>query len=300
VSRAANDEHVVVAGLLRRAGRALLVHRSPSRRWYPDVWDLPGGHVEPGEVPQRALERELAEELGVTTTVTGGPSARVRGEDFVLDVWVLDEWDGHPAVHDPDEHDGLAWLTAVEMAALRLADPRLQQLVRAALRESPLRRLDDERPGRADVGRLHHVELWVPDLPRATRSWGWLLMELGYEPYQEWPGGRSWRQPPTYLVMEQSPAMQPGGHERTRPGLNHLAFHAGLRERVDALVRAAPDHGWTLLFPDRYPHAGGAQHYAAYLSDADGFEVELVADDGLPPTPPPTSRCTGSLTDVGR
>ena len=31
------------------------------------------------------------------------------------------------------------------------------------------------------------------------------------------------------------------------------------------------------MFPERHPYAGGAQHYAAYLENADGFEVELVA-----------------------
>ncbi|BCJ29800.1 hypothetical protein Asera_39080 [Actinocatenispora sera] len=41
-------------------------------------------------------------------------------------------------------------------------------------------------------GALHHVELWVPDLARAARSWGWLFGELGYAPYQQWPAGRSW------------------------------------------------------------------------------------------------------------
>ena len=34
---------------------------------------------------------------------------------------------------------------------------------------------------------------------------------------------------------------------------------------------------WTLLFPDRHPHAGGPDSYAGYLANADGFEVELVA-----------------------
>ena len=27
---------------------------------------------------------------------------------------------------------------------------------------------------------LHHLELWVPDLAEAHRSWGWLLSELGW------------------------------------------------------------------------------------------------------------------------
>jgi len=31
------------------------------------------------------------------------------------------------------------------------------------------------------------------------------------------------------------------------------------------------------MFGDRHPYAGGPEHYAAYLEDADGFEVEVVA-----------------------
>lgn len=92
------------------------------------------------------------------------------------------------------------------------------------------------------LGALHHIELWVPDIDRATGEWGWLLAELGYQPFQTWPGGRSWRLGPTYLVVEQSPALSAAGHERTRPGVNHLAFRAGDRDRVDAVAATAPDH----------------------------------------------------------
>jgi 8-oxo-dGTP diphosphatase len=41
--------HIVVCGALVENGAVLLVHRSPTRRAYPDLWDLPGGHVEAGE-----------------------------------------------------------------------------------------------------------------------------------------------------------------------------------------------------------------------------------------------------------
>jgi len=40
----------------------------------------------------------------------------------------------------------------------------------------------------------------------------------------------------------------------------------------------APDHGWRPLCHERYPHAGGAAHYAGWLENAGGFKVELVAD----------------------
>jgi hypothetical protein len=37
------------------------------------------------------------------------------------------------------------------------------------------------------------------------------------------------------------------------------------------------------MFPERHPHAGGEQTYAAYLENTDGFEIELVAIE--PPEP---------------
>jgi catechol 2,3-dioxygenase-like lactoylglutathione lyase family enzyme len=127
------------------------------------------------------------------------------------------------------------------------------------------------------MGTIHHVELWVPDLDRATATWGWLLTELGYQPFQDWPGGRSWRAGQTYIVVEQSPARTASRHDRCRPGLNHLAFHMSSREHVDKLTGEALARGWRLMFADVHPYAGGSQHYAAYLENSDGFEVELVA-----------------------
>lgn len=131
----------------------------------------------------------------------------------------------------------------------------------------------------AGIGGIHHVELWVPDIERATREWGWLLRELGYQAYQDWPGGRSWRLDHTYIVIEQSPDILDTAHCRLRPGLNHLAFHAGDRIAVDRLTAHACANGWILLFADKHPHAGGPGTYAAYLENTDGYEVELVAND---------------------
>jgi 8-oxo-dGTP diphosphatase len=127
------EGHVVVAGLLRRRGRCLMVHRSPQRRWYPDAWDLPGGHVLAGESPDVALARELDEELGIAASVTGEPLAHVQGADFRMDIWLVDRWLGEPSNLDPLEHDALAWMTAEELCGVHVADPRLIELVDAVL-----------------------------------------------------------------------------------------------------------------------------------------------------------------------
>jgi catechol 2,3-dioxygenase-like lactoylglutathione lyase family enzyme len=125
---------------------------------------------------------------------------------------------------------------------------------------------------------FHHVEVWVSDLSAVESSWAWLLGELGWELYQNWPEGRSWRSGAAYLVVEQSSAVRPGlPYDRLRPGLNHVALHAPDRETVDRLHKAGPANGWEPLFADAYPHAGGPEHYAAYLVDATGFEFEVVA-----------------------
>lgn len=139
--------------------------------------------------------------------------------------------------------------------------------------------VSDGNPGPDGVplGTLHHVELWVDNLDRATASWGWLLGQLGYQRFQDWPAGQSWLLGGSYIVIEQSPAHTATRHDRCRPGLNHLAFHAGERRQVDELTAAAQRNGWRLMFTDRHPHAGGPDTYAAYLENDDGFEVELVA-----------------------
>lgn len=128
----------------------------------------------------------------------------------------------------------------------------------------------------AQRGALHHLELYVPDLERSLRFWGWLLTELGYEPYQEWDEGSSWRLGDTYLAFVQAP---PGGDhiDRRGPGLNHLAFHAASTAEVDELTRRLAERGVRILYPDRHPHAGGPDHYAVFCEDPDGLKVEVVA-----------------------
>lgn len=124
-------------------------------------------------------------------------------------------------------------------------------------------------------GTPHHIELRVSDLEGSAAAWGWLLGELGYKEYQKWPQGISWILGSTYLVLEEAPGKTP--HDRRNAGLSHLAFHTGSRHDVDSLWESAVRHGWTQLYIDRHPFAGGPGHYAAYLENTERFKVELVA-----------------------
>jgi len=127
--------HKVVVGALVRDGRVLLVHRSPSKRAYPGVWDLPGGLTEVGESELGALRRELHEELGVQIAtgsvshlcrVTAGPAE----EPALLSAWLVREWQGTPSNLAPEEHDDIGWFGHHEMP------PPAHMLVRTALLEA--------------------------------------------------------------------------------------------------------------------------------------------------------------------
>jgi len=57
------ERKLVVAALVRDAGRVLMSRRRADQAM-PNLWEFPGGKVEPGEHPEAALIREVREELG--------------------------------------------------------------------------------------------------------------------------------------------------------------------------------------------------------------------------------------------
>lgn len=59
---------VVIAAVIERDGR-LLVSRRLTGTHLAGLWEFPGGKCEPGEAHDACLARELAEELGVDSTI---------------------------------------------------------------------------------------------------------------------------------------------------------------------------------------------------------------------------------------
>ncbi len=117
-------QHKVVAGLIIHSQRILLGKRSAERAFYPGVWDLFGGHMEPGEGHEQTLARELAEELGITPTewifleTLHEPSI-----PLTVYLYLVTAWTGTPINRQPEEHSAIGWFSLDEATQLQLADP---------------------------------------------------------------------------------------------------------------------------------------------------------------------------------
>lgn len=127
-----HPRHTAVAGMLTDGDRILLCHRRPDRSYYPGVWDLPGGHIAPGEEPEDALVRELREELDIEIGRPDQPpmATLLQDEgDLEVMIWAIDEWTGELRNSASDEHDALRWMDKHSIEPLRLAVPGMIELL---------------------------------------------------------------------------------------------------------------------------------------------------------------------------
>ena len=99
----------VAVGVLVREDGAVLLARRPPAKVYAGYWEFPGGKLERGETARAALDRELAEELGIRVNTAYRwitqeftyPHASVR-----LNFFRVTAWDGEVRAI---EHDALSW-----------------------------------------------------------------------------------------------------------------------------------------------------------------------------------------------
>ena len=127
---------VVAVALIDTDGR-VLVQQRPAGRAMAGLWEFPGGKVERGETPERALIRELAEELGIDTdhaclAPAGFASESLGARHLVLLLYVCRKWRGIPCALDAS---ALRWVRPVELHGLDMppADKPLIGLLDALL-----------------------------------------------------------------------------------------------------------------------------------------------------------------------
>ncbi|MEQ7011189.1 NUDIX domain-containing protein [Actinopolymorpha sp. B17G11] len=115
-------DEIALAALVSE-GRLLLAHRHPQRRWYPDCWDLVGGHLEPGETPEQAVRRECREEIAVDVSELRRVDVDLADTNLRPHAFLVTRWTGRPVNVAPEEHDALGWFKIDDLASLRLAHP---------------------------------------------------------------------------------------------------------------------------------------------------------------------------------
>jgi 8-oxo-dGTP diphosphatase len=123
--------------VLVRDGRVLLGRRAPHRKRAPNSWDIIGGAVEVGETSDRALVREVWEEVAVVPTrfdqvaVLNEPEPDLYGEGRYY-IYCVRQWSGGEPSMRGDEHVDLRWFTPEETCAMPdLAWDEYRRLFRA-------------------------------------------------------------------------------------------------------------------------------------------------------------------------
>jgi glyoxylase I family protein len=131
---------------------------------------------------------------------------------------------------------------------------------------------------------VHHVDLVVSSLERSLPFYLELLEPLGYTDVGPAAGERG--ETITYIagggtVVGVREAQTPGGYDRYRVGVHHVAFEAASREVVDERHRWAVERGAEIESPPKeYTYLPG--YYAFFFYDPDGIKLEVVH---VPPRP---------------
>lgn len=113
----------VVAAVIEESGLFLACRRNADRA-AGGKWEFPGGKQEIGETPRETIERELQEELGVTSRARGELSTNetpVGNQVIRLVCMSVDLLSSRP--NSSTDHDLLRWVTADELETLDWADP---------------------------------------------------------------------------------------------------------------------------------------------------------------------------------
>lgn len=127
---------VCAAGILFKDDKILLGKRSANLKFYPDIWDIIGGHCKNNETPEQTLSRELKEEIGVTPirlihiAVLHDPKPDIHG-DYEYNIYLVTGWIGSPKNLSPNEHAELGWFEINEALTLDLAHPKYPEVFRS-------------------------------------------------------------------------------------------------------------------------------------------------------------------------
>ncbi len=111
----------VTAAIMEENGRIFIAKRGPGKH-LAGKWEFPGGKIEPGETPEQALARELAEELGIRVLV-GELLCSVRYRSAAVNLELLAfRVTGRSAEPVLREHQESRWVAPPELLSFDMAE----------------------------------------------------------------------------------------------------------------------------------------------------------------------------------
>jgi len=125
---------VAAAALVDGEGRILLARR-PAGKPMAGLWEFPGGKIAPGETPEAALIRELAEELGIEVETKSLVPLTFASHSYprfhlLMPLYLCRRWSRRPIAR---EGQHLAWVRPTDLATYPM--PPADKPLLAILRE---------------------------------------------------------------------------------------------------------------------------------------------------------------------
>ena len=124
---------VSAVALVDSDGLVLLSQR-PKEKEMGGLWEFPGGKIEKGETPEKALIRELQEELGISVWNSCLAPLTFASYDYtnfhlLMPLFICRKWEGIPV---PKEGQNLKWVRPIDMKDYKmpLADSAIIPILR--------------------------------------------------------------------------------------------------------------------------------------------------------------------------
>lgn len=115
---------IVTAAVIEQDGKILIAKRRAGDR-FAQLWEFPGGKLEPGESPGQCLQRELREELDVETRLEGFIGSFPFASSVLsieLVAYKVSIVSGRLALSD---HEELRWVSPAELGDFSFTEPDL-------------------------------------------------------------------------------------------------------------------------------------------------------------------------------
>jgi NADH pyrophosphatase NudC (nudix superfamily) len=139
---------IVITAIIQKDGKYLITRRSLSKKRFPGMWTVPGGHLDPEDfmnspketehywynVLEKALTREIKEEVGLEIEhvryVTSLATEHKDGAASIV-ISCLADYKSGEVILQEDETDKCEWVTAAEAKDYELLDGIYDELMMA-------------------------------------------------------------------------------------------------------------------------------------------------------------------------